>query len=35
MVMESLDAEVKLDFEVTGFLWHLECPAAEVAGVAA
>ncbi len=32
IVTESLNADVKLEFEVTGLLWRLECPAMEVAG---
>ena len=35
LVTESLNADVKLDFEVTGLLWRLECPAVEVAGAIA
>ena len=30
MVMESLDAEVKLSFEAPGLSWSVRCPAAEV-----
>ncbi len=35
LVMESLNADVKLDFEVTGLWWRLECPSVEVAGAIA
>ncbi len=30
MAIESLDADVDLDFAASGLSWHLRCPAKEV-----